>query len=166
MVNWPVRSGEYPAPLVEKDNCSVLVCQLCNSTFQTVCGYCDHMRMHAGTFRYKCDICGQGFMKNTAYEGHMNRHQDLKPYCCKYCKKTFSIKYTARRHEVLCYKKQVKHGSTELHQSDTDRQGNWSNKESNHVPEMLKVQLMRQLNVSCLLLNMLNSTHGTCSTST
>ena len=61
-----------------------------------------HMKSHAGFFKFSCDDCDRGFQEAGALVTHKTlTHQAAKGQCCGVCNKEFSYASSASRHRKI-----------------------------------------------------------------
>lgn len=68
---------------------------MCNKSYAHEISLNEHMKKHAGMFKFKCPECGQGFSRKFQLDGHVaSKHRGIDLYTCPIstCRKGFGYK--------------------------------------------------------------------------
>ncbi|KAG8001777.1 Zinc finger protein Gfi-1b [Nibea albiflora] len=81
----------------------VLVCNVCNKSFDRQFHLLKHMNTHKEQRTLACSQCPRRFRNTAAFEYHLLRHEEKKyaSFKCQLCDKTFKTKMHLKTHQIV-----------------------------------------------------------------
>ena len=91
-------SGNHDDQYNDKQEDTIIVCNICNKEFSRPHHLEIHLRTHTGEKPYRCNICERSFSMKHSLEIHVKTHTGEKAFECRVCDQTYTTKGSLQRH--------------------------------------------------------------------